>query len=111
MTNDPGPTTKLAVLRSALRRLQRIDRRRTRKSAALPWWLLRFHDHDVTTIRTGNAAFHHQQVVVLIDAQHAQIANRHALIAKVARHAHAFEHARRKRRRTDRTGDLEHRTV
>src|SRR5579862_1910744 len=101
----------LALLGRALGCLQRVDRRRTRKSATLSRWLLRFHDHNISAVRARNAAFHHQQVVVFIDAQHTQVANRYALIAKVPRHPHAFEHARWECRRSDRPGDLEHRTM
>src|ERR1035441_8110959 len=82
----------LPLLRSALRRLQRIDRRRTRESAALSWRLLRLIDHDVTAVRAGNAALNHQQVLFLIHAQDAQVASRDPGIAHVARHSRSEEH-------------------
>src|SRR5271169_4405365 len=51
--------SQLSLLRSPLRCLQRIDRRRARKSAALSWRLLRLVDHDVSAVRARNAAFNH----------------------------------------------------
>src|ERR1019366_5666472 len=101
----------LALLRSALRRLQWTDRRRTRESAALSWRLLRPIDHDVTAVRTRNTAFNHQQILFFIHAQDAQVARRDPGIAHVARHPHALEHTRRKRRRSNRTRNLKHRAV
>src|SRR5438309_2631400 len=101
----------LALLRRALGCLQWIDRRRARESAPLSRWLLRARDHDISAIRARDAAFDHQQVLIFVDTQDAQIAHRHALVPHVSRHAHAFEHARRKRRRTDRAGDLKHGAV
>src|SRR6266702_1174055 len=101
----------LALLRSSLRRLQRIDRSRTRESTALSWRLLRFHNHDVPALWPRHAPFDHKQVLVLVDAQHPQVASRHLPVAHVPRHAYAFEHARWKRRGSNRTRNLKHRTV
>src|SRR5207302_2682574 len=70
-----------------------------------------FGNHDVPTLRPRHAAFHHQQILVLIYPDHAQIAGRDLLVSHVSRHPHAFEYTRRKRRRSDRTSNLEHRTV
>src|SRR5580658_958354 len=103
--------TDLPLLSRAFRRLQRIDRSRTSKSAALSWRLLRLVDHDVTAVRARNAALNHQQVLVFIHAQNPQVARRDPGVAHVARHPHALEHARRKCRRANRTRNLEHRTV
>src|ERR1035437_4244476 len=110
-TNCYRVTADLPLLRSALRRLQRIHRRRTRESAALSWRLLRLTDHDVTAVRAGNAALNHQQIFFLIHAQDAQVAGRDPGIAHVARPPHALEHTRRKRRRSKRTRNLKHRAV
>src|SRR5581483_3970755 len=101
----------LCLLRCSLCRLQRIDRSRTRESTTLSWRLLRLRDHDVTALRSRHAAFDDQQVFVFIDPEHPQIPSRYLLVAHVSRHPHAFKNAGRKCRRTDRTRNLEHRTV
>src|SRR5271166_1951033 len=56
----------LSFLRRPLRCLQRIDRSRTRESAALSGWLLRFDDNDVAALRTRHAAFDHKQVLFFV---------------------------------------------
>src|SRR5437762_2094891 len=84
----------LSLLRCPLCRLQRIDRRRAGKSAALSRRMLRLVNNEISAIRPGHAAFNYQQVVVFLNAQSPQIANGYALIPHVARHAHALEHAR-----------------
>src|SRR5580693_1829994 len=103
--------TPLPLLSRPLRRLQRIDRRRTGKSTALSRRLLCLIDHDVAAIRARHAAFNDQKILVFIHAENPQVAGCDPRIAHVPRHAHAFEHARRKRRRANRTGNLKHRTV
>src|SRR5262249_27690967 len=102
---------QLAFFRCSLRGLQRIDRRCASESAPLSRWFLRARNYDVSAICARNAAFHHQQVFVLIDTKDAQVAYRHLLVSHVPRHAHAFEHTRTARRGTDRTWYLQHRTV
>src|SRR5258708_12133359 len=82
-----------------------------RESTALSRRLLRFIDHDVSAVRSRNAALNHQQILFFIHTQDPQVAHRYPDIAHVARHPHALEHARWKRRRTDRTRNLKHRTV
>src|ERR1017187_3786259 len=104
-------TPYFRLLRRPLRRLQRIDRSRTRKSAALSGRLLRLHDYQISTLRPRNTAFHHQQILFFVHTQHPQVALRHARMTHVSRHAHSLEHARRKRRRTNRTRNLKHRAV
>src|SRR5271156_1045884 len=101
----------LRLLRRSLRRLQRIDRGRTGKSAALSGRLLCFGNDDVTTLRPRHTAFNHQKILVLIYAQHAQVALRDARVAHVSRHAHSFKYTRRKPGRANRTRDLKHRAV
>src|ERR1035438_7996753 len=73
--------------------------------------LLRLADNQVPALRPRHAAFHHQKILFLVDAQHAQITLRYPRVAHMSRHAHSFEHARRKRRRANRSSDLEHRSV
>src|SRR5579863_3167099 len=112
LTTGPWPLIpELRLLRRPLRCLQRIDRRGTGKSTTLSGRLLRFGNHDVSALRPGNTAFDHQQVLVLVDAEHAQVAGRHLLMSHVSRHPHAFENTRWKRGRPNRTSDLKHRTV
>ena len=57
--------------------------------------LLRLGDNHVSAVRARHRAFHHQQVLVLVHAQHTQVADRDPLHAHVSGHAHALEHARR----------------
>src|SRR6266487_2969900 len=101
----------LSFFRCPLRRLQRINRRRASKSAALSRRLLRFRNDQVSAIRAGHAALDYQQVVVFLYAQCSQIAHGYARIAHVSRHPHSLKHARWKRRRANRTGNLKHRTM
>src|ERR1700723_2665772 len=105
------PRHTLSFLRRSLRRLQRIYRSRTRKSSTLSRRLLRLADNQVPALRPRHAAFHHQKILFLVDTQHAQITLRYPRVAHMSRHAHSFEHARRKRRRANRSSDLEHRSV
>src|SRR6185312_15799399 len=53
------------------------------------------HDH-VTTVRPGHGAVNQQQVVLDVDADDAQVADRAALVAVAARHAAPLEGARGK---------------
>src|SRR5579871_5493589 len=108
---DRSVRPTLCFLSCSLGRLQRVDRRRSGKSATLSWRLLCLQNNDVAALRSGHAAFHHQQILVLIHAQHSQVAHGHALMPHMSRHAHAFEHARWKRRGADRPGNLKHRTM
>src|SRR5271169_1262003 len=95
--------------RLALRSLQRIDRTRATESTALSGRLLGLANHNVAVFRPRHRAFHYQQVLVLVNAQHPQVAGGDAVDAHVSRHAHAFEHAGREGRGANRTRDLEHR--
>src|SRR4029077_17002941 len=52
-----------------------------------------------------------QQIVFFFQTQNTQIAHGHAVHAHVSRHPHAFEYARRECGGTDRSCDLEHRSV
>src|ERR1700681_2162101 len=101
----------LALLSRALSSLQRINRSRARKSAALSGRLLRLVNHDVAAVRARNAAFDYYQILLFIHAQDSQVAGRNPGVAHVSRHPHTFKHARRKCRRANRTGNLKHRTV
>src|SRR2546423_12531636 len=74
----------LRLLCRSLRRLQRIDRSRTRKSAALSWRFLRFRNNEIPTLRSGHAAFNDQKIFILVDAQHAQVTLRHARMPHVS---------------------------
>src|SRR5437763_13221229 len=78
-----------------LRCLQRIDRSCAGKSTTLTRRLLRLLDHDVSALWAGHRAFNHQQVLVKIDADNAQIANGYIVYAHVAGHALSGEGARR----------------
>src|ERR1039458_546417 len=97
--------------RGALGGLQRIHRTGAAKSTTFSGRLLGLRDHNVTVLWPWHRAFHHQQVLVLVHAQHAQVTNGHAIDAHVPRHAHAFKYTRGESRRADRTGDLEHGAV
>src|SRR5690242_1788911 len=83
-----GARATLSLLRCPLGRLQWIDRRCAGKSTTLSRRMLCFGNHKIAALRPGHAAFNHQQVVVLIHAKHAQIANGDAFITHVSRHAH-----------------------
>src|SRR5258708_28191571 len=87
-----APALHLCLLRRSLRRLQRIDRRRTRKSAALSGRLLGFCDDDVPALRPRYTALNHQKILVLIYTEDTQVALRHAVLAHVSRHAHSLQH-------------------
>src|SRR5215469_9807847 len=112
LTTGLGPLIPgLRLLCCSFRRLQRIDRCCAGESTTLSRWLLGLDDHHVSVLGPGHAALHHQQVLVLVDTEHSQIAYRHLLIPHVSGHAHTLEHTRGKGRGSDRSRDLEHRTV
>src|SRR5579872_4511699 len=94
-----------------LRSLQRVNRARAGESAPFSGRLLRLVNQHVAAVRAGHAAFHHQQVLFLVNSQHPQVAHRDPVGTHVSRHPHALEHTRRKRGGADRTGNLEHRAV
>src|SRR4029077_13466871 len=106
-----GQRLLLSFLRCPLRCLQRINRRRTRESAALSRRLLRLGNHQISPLRPGHAALDHQQVLFFVHAQHAQVTHRHLGVPHMPRHAHSLEHTRWKCRRSNRTGYLEHRSM
>src|SRR5579862_4573088 len=87
----PRPRS-LSLLRRSLRSLQRIHRRRTRKSASLSWWLFRLRNNEVATLGPWNAALDHQQIFILIHTKNPQVALGHAGIAHVSRHPHPLKH-------------------
>src|SRR6266508_2190283 len=69
-----------------------------------------FPNEHVAAIGTRDIAAHHDDVVLGVDAKHFEIANRDAVGSHVTVHPHAEKHARRIRRRADRTGrTMEHR--
>src|SRR6202012_4162851 len=83
----------------------------TAKTTTLARGRLGQRDHDVTLARTGDGAFHHQQVLVQVDAANAQIAYRHLLCPEVPRHTLPGENPRGERGSADRTLHLEHVSV
>src|ERR1700722_1279203 len=107
----PDSPSALCFLRISLGCVKPIHRRRTSKSSALAWRLLGLHDHQVAALRSGHAALNHQQILVLVHAQHSQVPLRHTGITHVARHTHSLKHSRREGRGSDGTGNLKHRTV
>src|SRR3954447_4188934 len=94
-----------------LRSLQRIERGRTGESATLLRRLLRLVDQHVSVFMSRDRAFNDQQIVILVDAEDAQIADGLGIDAHVSRHAHAFEDTRGERRCADGALHLEHVSV
>jgi len=54
-----------------------------------------------------NRTFDHKDPVLCEDADHFEVLNGYAAVPRLARHAHAFENARRSRCSTDRTRGTE----
>src|SRR6266496_1248992 len=92
-----GARATLSLFRCPLGCLQRINRCRAGKSAALSRRMLRLSDHQIPAIRPWHGAFNYQQIVVLLHAEDAQIAHGYTRVAHVSRHPHAFEDSRWKR--------------
>src|SRR5438093_8499803 len=72
----------------------------------------RLPNDDVAARPAGNRAIQHQQIVLRVNTQHLEIANRDAVVPHVAGHAHALDDTRRERGRPDRSRRaVEHRAV